>query len=100
MANKISKTFRLNEDVIDLIERQAGENLTEKFENLVTRCVWELPHVEQQLKTYKQKIQREQKQLSKLSQKVYEYQQLVQRLDGQLGTLAKLIDASTKERTA
>lgn len=99
MAKK-SVTVRLNEDIIELVNRQQGETFTQKFENLVTRCVWELPQVEKQLKSYKDKVKREQKQLSKLSQQVYDYRQIVQRLDGQLGTLAKLIDASTKERTA
>lgn len=99
MAKK-SITVRLNEDIIELVNRQQGETFTQKFENLVTRCVWELPQVEKQLKSYKDKVKREQNQLSKLSQKVFEYQQLMQQLDQKLGTLAKLIDASTKERTA
>lgn len=99
MAKK-SVTVRLNEDIIELVNQQQGETFTQKFENLVTRCVWELPQVETQLKSYKDKVKREQKQLSKLSQKVFEYQQLMQQLDQKLGTLAKLIDASTKERTA
>lgn len=98
MAKK-SVTVRLNEDVIELVNQQAGDTFTQKFENLITRCVWELPQIEKQLKEYRQKVKREQAQLSKISQQVYEYRAIVQRLDGQLGTLAKLIDASTKERT-
>lgn len=100
MANKTSKTLRLSDDVIQMIDQQDGETFTERFEKLVTLCVWELPQKQKQLKQYQEKIKREQKQLAKLSQQVYEYQQIVRRLDGQLGTLAKLIDASTKERTA
>lgn len=100
MANKTSKTLRLSDDVIQMIDQQDGETFTERFEKLVTLCVWELPQKQKQLKQYQEKIKREQKLLAKLSQQVYEYQQIVRRLDGQLGTLAKLIDASTKERTA
>ena len=99
MAKK-SITVRLNEDVIELIDRQQGETFTQRFENLVTRCVWELPQIEKQLKSYREQVKREQAKLSKLSGQVYEYRAVVQRLDGQLGTLAKLIDASTKERSA
>ena len=100
MANKTSKTLRLSDDVIQMIDQQDGETFTERFEKLVTLCVWELPQKQKQLKQYQEKIKREQELLAKLSQQVYEYQQIVRRLDGQLGTLAKLIDASTKERTA
>lgn len=99
MAKK-SITVRLEDQLISLIEQQAGETFTQKFENLVTRCVWELPEKQKQIKQYNEKIKREQKQLSKLSQQVFEYQQIVQQLDAKLGALVKLIDASMKERTA
>lgn len=99
MAKK-SITVRLNEDVIELIDRQQGETFTQRFENLVTRCVWELPQVEKQLKSYREKVKREQLQLSKLSNEVGQYRQLMMQLDQKLGSLEKLIDASMKERSA
>ena len=49
MEAKISKTVRLSAEVIAMIEAQAGENFTAKFEALVTRCMWELPKKEQEL---------------------------------------------------
>ena len=97
---KRSITVRLNEDVIELIERQQGETFTQRFENLVTRCVWELPQVEKQLTSYREKVKREQRQLSKLSGEVGQYRQLMMQLDQKLGSLEKLIDASMKERSA
>ena len=45
------KSVRLTDDLIELIERQAGDTFTAKLENLVTRCVWELPEREKEIVT-------------------------------------------------
>lgn len=97
---KISKTLRLDERTIELIESQQGETFTEKFESLVIRFAFELPEKEKQLDHIKKQIQTEERQLNKLFRKVYEYQQLVTRLGCQLGELAKLIEAPVKDRSA
>ncbi len=98
MAKK-SMTFRLSEDVIELINRQQGETMTQKFENLVTRCVWELPEKQKQLERYTKDIKREQKQLSKLSQQVYEYREIVQQLDGKISALGKLLNSLSLDQS-
>ena len=44
MANKTNiRSLRFSDELAELIEGQQGQNFTEKFENLVTRCVWEVP---------------------------------------------------------
>ena len=49
MANKTNiRSIRFSDDLAELIERQAGQTFTEKFERLITRCVWELPRQEQE----------------------------------------------------
>ena len=51
MASKNNiRSIRISDDMLELIEQQAGNNFTEKWENLVTRCIWELPNKEKQLK--------------------------------------------------
>lgn len=47
----------------ELIDRQAGTNFTEKWENLVTRCVWELPKKEEQLAAIQAEIKQERQRL-------------------------------------
>ena len=37
------RSIRFSDELAELIERQQGENFTQKFENLVYRCAWELP---------------------------------------------------------
>lgn len=101
MASKSnSRTVRLSDDMIDLIDRQQGETFTQRFENLVTRCVWELPQKEKELEHYKLQIKREQKQLSKLSQQVYEYHEIVQQLNGKIDALGKLLKSLSLDRPA
>ena len=44
MAQKNNiRSIRFSDELAELIDRQVGRTFTEKFENLVTRCVWELP---------------------------------------------------------
>ena len=46
MAKTNIRSIRFSDDLAELIERQAGRSFTEKFENLVTRRVWERPRQE------------------------------------------------------
>lgn len=61
MAQK--NNIRISDDMAELIDRQAGTNFTEKWESLVTRCVWELPQKEEQLKSVQAQIEQERKRL-------------------------------------
>lgn len=55
----IIRSIRISDDMAELIDQQAGANFTEKWENLVTRCVWELPKKEKLLKGIQKDIDRE-----------------------------------------
>lgn len=64
MAQKSNiRSIRISNDMAELIDRQAGANFTEKWENLVTRCVWELPQKEEQLKAIQAEIKQERQRL-------------------------------------
>ncbi len=60
------RSIRFSDELAELIDRQVGRTFTEKFENLVTRCVWELPKKERQLEEIQGRIDRERKRLSDL----------------------------------
>lgn len=67
MAEKSNiRSIRISNKMAELIEQQAGANFTEKWENLVTRCVWELPRQEERLKAVQEKIKKEQDRLYNL----------------------------------
>lgn len=64
MAGKPNiRSIRFSDELAELIDRQAGNTFTEKFENLVTRCVWELPQKEAELKEVQKKVRQEEKRL-------------------------------------
>lgn len=50
MAGKPNiRSIRFSNELAELIDRQAGDTFTAKFEALITRCVWKLPNKEKQL---------------------------------------------------
>lgn len=64
MAKKNNiRSIRFSDEMIEMIESQAGDTFTAKFEALVTRCMWELPAKEKELAGIQEQIQRESKNL-------------------------------------
>lgn len=81
MANKNNiRSIRISDDILELIEQQVGNNFTEKWENLVTRCVWELPKKEKELERIQEQIQKKQQQMAEASSRYA-------RMINQLGSL-------------
>lgn len=70
MAQKNNiRSIRFTDELADLIDRQIGQTFTEKFENLVTRCVWELPKKKAELEQIQQQIEKERQRLRELEEK-------------------------------
>ncbi|MCX4373571.1 MAG: hypothetical protein OSJ58_17470 [Dysosmobacter sp.] len=95
MATKPNiRSIRFSDELAELIDRQAGNTFTEKFENLVTRCVWELPQKEAELERLEEKIQQERKRLAELQKRRTKLEQIMQsfqqNLDYQLNKLEGL----------
>lgn len=88
------RSIRFSDDLAQLIEQQVGNSFTEKYENLITRCVWELPQKEAELKRIQEEIQQEQKRLADLRKRRKTLDQVIrsiqQNLDYQLKNLEKL----------
>lgn len=77
MAGKTNiRSIRFSDELAELIDRQAGRTFTEKFEGLITRCVWELPQKEAQLEAIQKQIERERKRLFDLQRATAELRQL------------------------
>lgn len=67
MAQKNNiRSIRFSDELAELIDRQVGDTFTQKFENLITRCVWELPQREKELALIQADIQRERERLYNL----------------------------------
>ena len=85
------KSVRLSDDLIELIDRQVGDTFTAKLENLVTRCVWELPAQERKLDSLNEQILEKRKQLGRMSNRVDGYIQMLQALEYDLRKLSNTI---------
>ena len=78
MANKNNiRSIRFSDELAELIDRQVGRTFTEKFENLITRCVWELPQKEKELERLNEQIQKKQQQMAEASSR---YARMLNRL--------------------
>ena len=78
MAKKNNiRSIRFSDEMIEMIESQAGDSFTAKFEALVTRCMWELPAKEKELTAIQDRINFQRKQLSRISQKVNEMERIM-----------------------
>ena len=71
------KSVRLSDELLDLIEQQVGDTFTAKLENLVTRCVWELPERERELARVKEETRRERQKMAEASSR---YARMLNRL--------------------
>lgn len=63
MAKNNIRSIRFSDELANLIDRQVGDTFTQKFENLITRCVWELPKQEKRLERVREEIRQEQQRL-------------------------------------
>lgn len=66
MAKNNIRSIRFSDELADLIERQVGDTFTQKFENLITRCVWELPEQEKRLEEVREDIRLERERLYRI----------------------------------
>ena len=69
MAKRNNRNIRLSDEIVEMIESQQGVNFTQKFENLVTRCKWELPNKEKELRRINELIVKQRKELDDLHKK-------------------------------
>lgn len=73
MAGKPNiRSIRFSDELAELIDRQVGNSFTEKFENLITLCVWELPQKEAELEQLEKKLRQ-------LNQELYQRQEKLNR---------------------
>lgn len=85
MKNKTTlRSIRISDDMAELIDQQTGNNFTEKWTNLVTRCIWEQEKAKDQLDMYKRFIDQERERLHILEKKRQRLEQTMQRIQNRL----------------
>ena len=93
-GKKNIRSIRFSDELAELIDRQAGDTFTQKFEGLITRCVWELPRKEAELEEVQKQRRREKERLTELRKRREKLDQAIRdiqrRLDYHLKELEKL----------
>ncbi len=83
------RSIRFSDELAELIDRQVGDTFTQKFENLITRCVWELPQKEEQLQRLEDQIRLKRRKLDDIENAIRELRQLEQDVKNIQKTLAR-----------
>ena len=71
-AKNNNRNIRISDQMLQLIERQHGNNFTEKWENLVIRCNWELPKKEEEIRQLDEQIAQKRAQLREMDKMIYD----------------------------
>ena len=96
MAKGNIRSIRISDDMAALIEQQAGNNFTEKWENLVTRCVWELPQKEKELANIQKYINEAWKKLEDLNRQKRQLNEITAILDRTKAYIKRLEELTTE----
>lgn len=91
MAKSNIRSIRLSDEILEVIEAQAGENFTAKYEALITRCMFELPAAEKKLEQINQQIYEKRQQLGRLSQKADAFAAALRNMERDLQSLGRTI---------
>ena len=86
------RSIRFSDRIKDLIEAQVGETFTDKFENLVTRCAFELPRKEKEIEILEKRIEMLRRQSQEMSQEIRQLQSTLFELRPKMETLSQGID--------
>lgn len=94
------KSVRLSDDLIELIERQVGDTFTAKLENLITRCVWELPEREKELSQIQDQIKRQRERLRDLQNLYWKLNNVYKDLNSKTNSILHSINQTIRELDA
>ena len=94
MSKNNIRSIRFTDELAELIDRQIGNNFTEKFENLITKCVWERPQREEELKHLDEEIRMKREELIQLRKLTYQTRTNLNRINQNATLLEDSIDAA------
>ena len=98
MAQKNNiRSIRFSDELAELIDRQVGETFTQKFENLITRCVYELPKKEAEIQRLDAMIERKRKELRGMTEKCSQMSYTTSRIESQIQSLEATIQRELQQ---
>ena len=97
MAKGNIRSMRFSDEILEMIESQAGDTFTAKFEALVTRCMWELPQKEKQLAEIRKQIENEQKSLRRIRERKQKLENYLWQMENATSNLKSNMDRIIKD---
>ena len=98
MAQKNNiRSIRFSDELAELIDRQVGSSFTQKFENLITRCVWELPKKEEEIQRLDTMINRKRKELRAMQEQISKMSYTVNRILQQTSQLETAVSRELQQ---
>lgn len=98
MAGKSNiRSIRFTDELYELIDRQTGDTFTQKLENLTTKCVWELPQKEKELKQIQGQIAKERSDLRQLRDAKAKLERNIREINRSLENLQWQVNRAAKE---
>ena len=94
MSKNNIRSIRFTDELAELIDRQIGNNFTEKFENLITKCVWERPQREEEIKHLDEEIRMKREELIRLRNMAYQLRSKLNSINQNAALLEASIDAA------
>lgn len=94
MSKNNIRSIRFTDELAELIDRQIGNNFTEKFENLITKCVWERPQREEEIKHLDEEIRMKREELIRLRNMAYQLRTNLNSINQNAALLEASIDAA------
>lgn len=98
MAKKTNiRSIRFSDEMAELIDRQNGDTFQAKFENLVTRCIWELPAKEKELARIEDRIRDKRAEFTQLMQKTQQLNSMANDIQWKMNSLNTALDRAVKQ---
>lgn len=91
------RSIRYSDEMADLIDRQNGNSFQEKFENLITRCIWELPAKEKELARIEDRIREKRAEFTQLIHKTQQLSSMANDIQWKMDSLNSALDRAVKQ---
>lgn len=98
MAKKTNiRSIRITDEILELIEAQAGENFTQKYEALIRRCIFELPYTEERLEQLNREIDRKKEIYKELNNEVNKLKITLREITKNMNQLQNAVETAIKK---
>lgn len=98
-TKNIIRSIRMTDEMLEAINDQTGATFQAKFENMVTRCIWELPAKEALIEQAEKSLEAKREQLKELNKKYMDMEAAYRRISDKLDTLNWAIEAAINSIT-